>query len=147
MKHARQVIREAVITQLSGITGVTFHRSRAYKLIALPAISVYVDSENISSELKDGINSARVYSREANLIIEVAIEAVDDADDASDDYAAQIEAAIAGDLTLGGTCIDTTLYQTSADIDGSSDKPLAFTRISYRVWYRTTGADPENAIV
>lgn len=146
MKHARQVIREAVETQLSSIAGVTLTRSRAYKVTSLPAISVYIDSEQSQGENKDSINRSRTYSREANLIIEIVCEAVSDSDNAVDDYSAQVEAAMGGDLTLGTTAVDSTLYATTVDIDGHSDKPLAIARISYRVWYRTTALDPENNI-
>jgi len=146
MKHARQVIREAVITQLAGISGITFHRSRAYNLVGLPAASVYIDSENSEAENKDSINKPRTYSREANLLIEVVAEAVTNFDNAVDDYAAQIEADMGGDLTLGGTATDSTLYATTIDVDGSGDKPLAVVKLNYRVWYRTTAADPENNI-
>ena len=144
MKHARQVIREAVETQLAGIAGVTLTRTRAYKVVDLPAISIYIDTEQSQGENKDSINKSRTYSREANLVIEVVCEAVADFDNAVDDYTAQVEAAMGGDLTLGNKAVDSTLYATTVDVDGGSDKPLVVAKISYRVWYRTTALDPEN---
>lgn len=146
MKHARQLIREAVETQLAGISGVTFARSRAYKVLGLPAISIYANTENSSAENLDSLNTPRRYTREVNVVVEIVVESVSGADDAVDDYAAQVEAALAADLTLNSTAIDSTLYTTSIDFDGSSDKPLVIARLSYRVWYRTTALDPETAI-
>lgn len=145
MKHARQSIREAVITLLSGIAGVTLERSRVYPMVTLPVISVYANGEVSESE-NESMPSPLRYSRRLQLQVDIAVEAVTGFDDTVDDYAAQVEAALAADVTLGGTATDSVLTRTTIDMDGSGDKPIAIARLQYEVWYRTTGTDPENVI-
>lgn len=145
MKHARQTIREAAATALSGITTATIYTSRVYPMISLPVISIFANQETSESE-NELIGSPQRYSRRLILQVEVACEAVSGVDDDVDDFAAQIEAAMASDLTLGGSCTDSTLRSTAIDLDGNSETPIALARIQYEVWYRTTAEDAETAI-
>ena len=145
MKHARQKIREAVEGQLSGIQSAIIYRSRAYKVIDMPAICVQIDSESSEDEAGEMVNPRR-YSRVANMRIQVIIEAIDNYDDLADDYAAQVETLIDLDRTFGGTAVDAYLYQTDTTFDGSGEKPFVKCDISYRVWYRTRANDPESNI-
>lgn len=146
MKHARQVIREAVAAILTPI-GITVHRTRITPLVTLPAISIYISDEISIPESKDGIGGNVRYSREADLVIELTVDAVSGVDDTADDYVAQIEAAMAADITLTSTATESVLIRTNFEHDGESDKQVMNVRVTYRVWYRTTAADPENAIV
>lgn len=145
MKHARQKIREQVATMLSAISGVTVERSRAYSIVTPPHISIFANGEN--SDLENGTMPSPVrYSRQLQLEIEITVEQVDNADDQADDYAAQVEAILAADDTLGGYATESRLRNTTVDIDGQSDTPVVSVRLIYEVWYRTTGPDPETPL-
>lgn len=144
MKHARQKIREAVVTALSGLAP-TIYRSRVYPMVTLPVISVYANSELSESE-NELIGAPRRYTRRLVLNIEVAAEATSDFDDLADDYAAQIEAAMASDVTINGAATDSVLTGTSITMDSAGDTPIAKASLVYDVWYRTTGADAETPL-
>lgn len=143
MKHARQKIREAVATIIAGVG--TVYRSRAYPMIQLPVLSVYANNERSEME-NDNYAAPRRYTRRLELYIEVAVEATTNHDDLADDYAAQVEALMAADLTLAGSATDSELVGSNVSISGEAEKPIAITRLVYEVWYRTTGADPENPL-
>jgi hypothetical protein len=145
MKHHRQVIREKVASILAPI-GITVHRTRIYPYDALPAISVYVNQERATNENSSALNTPARYTREAELVVEVLAEAVTGVDDTVDDYVAQVEAELAADLTLDGTVTECILERTAFQSYGDGEKPVMSARLSYRVWYRTTAADPETAI-
>lgn len=145
MKHARQKIREAVATALGAISGVTVYRSRVYPIVATPVISVFGNDEESSSE-NETMPSPRRYSRTMALNIEISVEAVSNYDDLADDFAAQVEAIIEADITLAGTATECTLRRTTERSSGNSDKPVAIVTLTYEVWYRTSGTDPETAL-
>ena len=144
MKHARQKIREAVATALVGLSP-TIYTSRVYPIVTLPVISIFANVEVSSSE-NELIGTPRRYTRELALDIEVVVEAVTGFDDDVDDYAAQIEALMAADVTLSGAVTDSTLTGTIVTLDGSGDKPLAKAALTYSIWYRTTGTDAETPL-
>lgn len=143
MKHARQKIREAVATILSGLSP-TLYPSRVYPIVTLPAISIYANGERSQSE-NQVINTPRRYTRNLSLIVEIAVEAVTGFDDLVDDYCAQIESAMAADVTLNGSAVDSTMTGTLLTMDGG-DIPTAKAAITYDVWYRTTGANAETSL-
>lgn len=144
MKHARQKIREHVATLLDGIVGVTVFRSRVYPVVNMPVISVFANGERSESENKT-IGAPRRYTRRLVLEIDVVVSAVTGSDDDADDYAAQAEALMAADTTLGGYATESELLSTTIEL-GAGETPTAKTRLSYEVWYRTTGSDPETAL-
>lgn len=143
MKHVRQKIREAVATALDGLSP-TIYRSRVYPVVTLPAISIYANGERSESENKV-INTPRRYTRRLSLVVEVVVEAVTGFDNLVDDYCAQIESAMADDVTLSGYAVDSEMSGTVLMMDGG-DTPTAKASITYDIWYRTTGADAETAL-
>jgi hypothetical protein len=145
MKHARQTIREAVATTLAAITGVTIYTSRAYPRLNPPVISVYGNDEESSSE-NDSMPATIRYSRRLALNIEIAVSAATEYDNLVDNYAAQVEALMAADLTLDGTATDSVLRRTTLKLNGEMEKAVAIATLTYEVWYRTLGTDPENAL-
>ena len=144
MKHARQKIREAAAAALTGIASQVY-TSRVYPLVNLPVISVYANNERSEME-NDTLNTPRRYSRRLALEVEIVAEAVSDVDNSVDDLAAQVEAAMAADLTIAGTATDSELQAAQFEFDGGSDIPTVRARLGFEVWYRTTATDPENAL-
>jgi hypothetical protein len=57
MKHARQVIREAVAALLAGLSA-TIYTSRVYPMVGLPVISIFADAETAEQE-NDTIGARR----------------------------------------------------------------------------------------
>ena len=120
--------------------------SRVYPLHTLPAVGIYTITENNTDELNGSPGIQKRYSRRLDVVVECYTEAVDDVDNVLDSLAVDVEAAMAGDITLGGLAVDTELTSTNITISGEGDTPLASGRLFYRVWYRTTSANPETSI-
>ena len=145
MKHARQKIREAAASALSGITTATIYTSRVYPMITLPVISVFANRDTSETE-NDLIGTPQRLTRRLILEVEIAAEAVTGVDDEVDDLAAQVEAAIAADTTLGGFCTDLYLQSTTITLGGDAETPAAIARLQYEIWYRTLATDAEAAL-
>ena len=140
MKHARQKIIEAVATAVAGL-GADVYRSRVYPAVVLPVFSVYAINEQSESE-NPSIGMPRRYTRRLQLAIEILIEAVTNGDDLADDYAAQIEAAMAANITLSNLVTDSFLAGTVKQFD-AAEIPIVKTTLTYTAWYRTTAINPE----
>jgi hypothetical protein len=143
MPHVREQIRNTVATLLSGIAGGRVYTSRVYPLEVLPAVGIFANSE-ISTQ-DPNLAAARL-NREVDLVIEIAAEAISDVDATVDVIASSVESALAANPTLSGIAVDVTLTGTTIEIEDSGDIPLAFARLTYRAWYRTTAANPDAAI-
>lgn len=146
MKHARQKIREGVVTQLSAsITDAAISRSKQGKVMTFPHIDVYIATE-VSEMENNTIGAPRRYSRMATLIVSAAVQVSDNVDDAADDLAAQIETAMATDLTFSGLAVDSELFATNIETETKADALYARAELSYRVWYRTDASNPETIL-
>jgi hypothetical protein len=143
MPHVREQIRNTVATLLSGIAGGRVYTSRVYPLEILPAVGIFANSE-ISTQ-DPNLAAARL-NREVDLVIEIAAEAISDVDATVDAIASSVESALAANPTLSGIAVDVTLTGTTIEIEDAGDIPLAFARLTYRAWYRTTAANPDAAI-
>lgn len=143
MPHVREQIRNSVATLLSAIAGGRVYTSRVYPLEILPAVGIFANSE-ISTQ-DPNLAAARL-NREVDLVIEIAAEAISDVDATVDAIASSVETAIAANPTLSGIAVDVTLTGTTIEIEDSGDIPLAFARLNFRAWYRTTAANPDTAI-
>ena len=73
--------------------------------------------------------------------VEVLAKGVTDTlDDTLDDFAALIEAALAGE-TYSGLAIDTVLLSTETNLDTSGNLPVGVARLVFSVTYRTAAND------
>jgi hypothetical protein len=70
-----------------------------------------------------------------NLRIEFHAEATESLDDVLDDAAVQIEDILNGDQSLQGTCLGSSLLQTSMEIAGDSSTPIGVLTLNYSVRY------------
>jgi hypothetical protein len=143
MPHVREQIRNRFATLLGALAGGRVYTSRVYPVDILPAIGIFANSE-ISTQ-DPVLNPARM-NREVDVVVEIASEAIADVDAAIDVIASSVETAIAADPTMAGIAVDVTLTGTTMEIEDAGDIPLAFARLTYRAWYRTTAANPDAAI-
>jgi hypothetical protein len=143
--HQRQVIRQAVISQLLGKTAagarVTSTKVERHKKGELPAISVYTLSESVDAGARP-----RELSRE--LAVEVAAWAEHSEtypiDNQLDDLAKQIEAAIDADPYLGDACglYGAKLADTEVTIRDEGDPLIGIIALTYTVPYVTSPDAP-----
>lgn len=143
--HYRQAIRTAVQALLLNATdaGERVYRTRKipHRRAELPAISVYADEESVDDESLS--RSPRELQRTVSLVIEGWVSATDDqADDAMDALAEQIEAAMGADFYLGETAADSVLSSTVLTTVEDGDRILGMVALVYDVLYRAVVPAP-----
>jgi hypothetical protein len=147
MFHARQRIREAATAQLTGLTAAYDHvyAARVHPLspAGLPAILVFTNQEQVISESEFAPREQR---RTLELVIEAYARLSADVDDQLDQIAAEVETAIAGDVTLGGTARDCELISINTDLFGEGDQFMGLLTLTYHVLYFTTEGAPTVAL-
>jgi hypothetical protein len=144
MPHVREQIRDAAVTACTGLTTTTTHvyPERLYQLRAtdLPGLRIYCGAEQVEP---DRLGAVHGQSRDMELIVEGIARATADLDETLDDIAAEVEAALAADVTLGGKC----KFLHLAGIDDpeqsdETDQPAGLVRLKFRVQYRTLNTTP-----
>lgn len=146
MAHPRKVIRHAVVTLLTGATaaGTRVHSTRIepIKKTLLPAIAVYALGEPVRPD-SDG-TAPREITRDVKVEIAgwVAHSDALSVDDAMDDLAEQIEAAMDVDPYLGGAAGDSILENTEMEVANDGERLIGIVALTYSVTYRTTPAEP-----
>ena len=143
MSHARQQIREAVATLVTGLTttGSNVFQSRVYHLQAseLPALLVYTNSETVErSHMTTGL------VRELTLRVEGIAKALADIDDTLDTIGAEVEAALGGQEPAGVE--DLVLQSADVTINGEGEQQVGAIVMDFLVRYRTDQADPETIL-
>lgn len=153
MAHPRKLIRQAVVALLvdantAAEARVLGTRVEPHKKSQLPAISVYTLREPIDQDASAGTAPHEIV-RDLKLEV-VGWVAHTDAlpvDDAMDDLAEQIEAAMDADPYLGVLAGDTVLEDTVMQVledDGRSDPLIGIVTLTYSVTYRTSPAAPSD---
>ena len=147
MAHVRQLIRDNVITAVTSLstTGANVYRTRIYPLEAgnLPGLCVYTSVEDSAADTMTG---TRGMERSCDIIIEAFVRAVSNYDNTMDTISAEIEAAMATDVTRGGNAKDTVLVRSEVELSDEGDRPLAMVRLTYSVLYRTAINDATVAL-
>ena len=151
MSHARQQIRDAVVTAVTFLTttATRVYRARVYPMTAadLPGLCVYTQSESSSPSTIGGLKTVSAYLRTVTINIEAYAKASSNLDNELDNIAVEVETAVATNATLNGLVEDVTLSSTEIDIMGSdTERPVGVLRLSYDIIYRTTLADPSAAL-
>ena len=146
MAHVRQQIREAIATAITGLaSAASVHQSRVYDLESgdLPAFKVYTLSESTE---RDSQQNPRGTYRQMQLVLEAAAKAVSDLDDTLDTLCAEVETAIAADITLGGLSKDAYLETTTIELNDGGDQPHGAATMSWIVEYRVRETAPETVL-
>lgn len=138
--HQRQAIRAAVVAALLNVTaaGTRVYPTRAIPYQAsqtLPVISVYTLDEDVDSDSRS--TAPRELTRNVSLTIEAWVSPGDNADNAIDALALQIETAMHADPYFGGAAADSLLTSTVTEVLEESDRQLGWLALTYEVTYRT----------
>lgn len=146
MSHLRQLIRQNIISTLSGNTsaGSNVFSTRYYPIeqAKLPAISVFTMSEGTDYAT---INYPRRQIRTLDVAVELFVSATSTIDDTLDDLAVQVEELLQNDVTRGGYAKNTDIVSFSADFDGSGEKPVGVGKFTVRVMYMNFENDVESS--
>ena len=146
MSHVRTQIRNAVATELTGLTttGTRVYKGRFYSLQQgkLPALLVYTSSE--SAEV-DTMGFPAGSNRTLNLVVEGYAMSKTTVEDTLDQIALEVEEALAG-VTLSGLIRD--IEYTGFDLDANADpeQTVAVIRLAFSIEYRVEEDDVETAL-
>jgi len=89
---------------------------------------------------------ARDQDRLLSVSVEARAKATTALDDTLDTVSAEVEAALATDITLGGLAKDLWLSNTTIGFDGAADQPTGLATMSYSVEYRVAEGAPTVSI-
>lgn len=135
--HPRQVIRHAVVDQLSGKTAagtrVFPDRRVAFQRVELPALAVYVPTESV--EITSRSTAPRELDRRAQVVVEALVQQAENVDDALDALALQVEDALHADWTLGGVASDLLLTSTETVVLDEGKQLIGVVRLEFEVRY------------
>lgn len=144
--HIRQQIRQAVVSTLTGLTttGTNVFTSRVYALpqVALPALCIYTKDE--ATEYVS-MTIPRTLQRNLNLSVEIFVAANQNSDNTIDQACAEIEQAIANDVTISGKAKDTMITSVDVDFDGDGEVPVARATMNLLITYFNVEGDAEVA--
>lgn len=138
MAHVRQSIRDNAVTACTGLstTGSNVYRSRVYPLGEgkLPGLVVYTASEDVEH---NRIDRPRDLDRTVSLVVEAIVRATANYDTTLDTICAEVEAAMATDVTRGGYAKDCKLTSSAFDFSDDGDRPIAMAAMTFDIEYRT----------
>lgn len=143
--HLRQQIREAVASQLSGLTttGTRVYQSRLHPLSDsnLPCLLVNTDSEEIATLT---LQPHPVMERDLTLAVRCIAKAVNNLDDTLDTMLKEVETALGTvtDPTYGGLVKSMSPTGIDIEMDDGMDKPVGVASLNYRVTYYTADGSP-----
>lgn len=137
MAHARQTIREAAATLLTGLTttGSRVFQSRMAPQESLPCLLITTNDE----EIVPG-TIGNLVERHLDLVIAAVAKATSNVDDTLDTIAAEVETAMAS-FTYRNE-----LTRLEFDFDESLEKPAGRLSLTYRVIYLTAAGSPGTPI-
>lgn len=141
--HARQQIRAAFVTALTGATaaGSMVFKTRIYKLQEdeYPALVVYTLSEDVEVDALGGKQL-----RTLRVAVDIAVKGASDTlDDDLDDLAVEVEEAIEGNAALNALVLFQTLDATAITLSGEGNERAVGMVLSFVVQYRTNPGAPE----
>ena len=95
-------------------------------------------SGDTHGEMKIGMpGDAAAVDRTVEIVIEAYVRAVSNYDTTLHTICVEVEAAMATDVTRGGSAKDCKLAQTEFDFSDEGDRPIGTARLTYAIDYRT----------
>lgn len=142
MSHARETIRDAVVTAVTGLTttGTRVYPSRVYPFDDdnLPGLLVFTSYEEIDEE--EG-KLAQLQFRNQTVIVEGYDKLSAGLDDKLDDIAEEVETAM---FAVGFNTID--LLSTETDFEDGIEQPVGKITLTFRLQYLTAEGAPGTAL-
>lgn len=145
MSHARKQLRDAIVEVLRNLptTGDRVYASRVRPHDGGDsALFVYALDEVSGRHAMGG-----ALIRQTTFTVHGIAVKAEMLDDTLDQIAAEVEIAMAADLTFGITgVLDSALARSTIQLDGEGKAPTGSIRLEYQVQYRTTQAAPETFV-
>lgn len=144
MSHARQQIREAIVTALKTITAFS-NRVYPYRTTphtVLPDAIVYT----LEDETLPDYDANGKEVRDLTVAIVIRAKVTDDLDDTIDDLCVSVEKAMRTDETFGSRIKKLDHKKTSIEPKGGSEKSVGLAVLEYMATYRINRSNPETII-
>lgn len=142
MAHAREQIRDAVVSALGSIVGVNLTENRVTPYQTLPSINVLTEREDNRFDLG---SMGDIQIRELRLVTEIRVED-STPDDDLDDYADEVFDALVTDSTLVGLVMDIEKTQASWEHSNDGSVPIGKLELTFAILYEVDGNDPSQII-
>lgn len=139
--HARQQIREAIATAVTGLTTTSTRvfqsRMRPASDSQLPCLLVTTDGEDIDTTVQ-----AR-QARMLTVMVRAIAKSSSGLDDTLDQMALEVETAVAGAGSLGGKVPGgMELRRIDIEFDDTTDKPVGVASMEFRAGYFVSAGSP-----
>ena len=143
MPHAKQQIRSAVVTLLTGLatTGASVFSTRIYNHDTIPSLNVIAGDEST-----DPVNQDGTQMRTLVLIVEARAMKQTGVDDQADTIQSEVETALHADYTLGGVCVHCELRAVTDERDDEGAKPSIMRSMDFEVRYVIDPSAPNTLI-
>lgn len=146
--HLRTQVRNAVSTIVTGLP-TTADRVYVGRTRPLPtnhdaSLLIYTPSE---TSRRGVAGRPPILERSVMLVIEGRVSMAGLPDDTLDQIAAEVEAAMASDPSLGGLAYNMQFQATEVDTKTEGDRHLGGIRLAYLVTYRTAEGLPTDQVV
>ena len=149
MAHARETIRKATVTAITGLTTTSTRvHSRplhTHLVSDMPNLSVIVAAAAESKSSKFGNEYGSMEIRSLPVTIEGRVCAASEYEDTLDDIAVEVEAAMMTNAALWAIVTDAELISTAIDIDGDGEKPVGVVTMEWNLTYRVDSTAPTTA--
>lgn len=148
MAHARESIRKAITTAVTGLTttGANVFTNHAYPFADadLPNLSIYVAHEAETSGDDGEMGSYEI--RILPFQIAVRAKANSTLDDTLDDSCAEVETAIQGAAAIKALVKEIQLISTEIELDNEGEKPVGVARMEWAALYRVDRTAPTTPV-
>jgi hypothetical protein len=132
MSNNRANIRTALQTLLEDVDATVFtSRTSNIPTKDLPAIIIYTPSEPATPRAL----GSRQYIRDLEITLEVKVQASSDVDNELDALVSDIEAAIDGDPSVGGTLQSLVQTNTETRVDEQGEQPIGVAVLTFQAKY------------
>lgn len=138
MAHARQQIRDAIVSALTG-AGMTAYSSRAYSVPSTPSVNVTTGSEDAEIDTIGTGDQLRTLT----IMIDLMVAAAENVDDAADTQAVTIEKTILGDSSTLALVKWIEYRGIESELSGEGDKAILVLSHAFEMQYRVNELDPE----
>ena len=148
MSHARETIRKAIVTSITGLTttGTRVYSNYMYPYedSTLPNLSLYVahEPEEVADDLEMGTHDLRSLP----FRVSARAKANSDLDDSLDDMCAEVETAIIGNAALAAYVKTIQLVSTTIEMDNEGEKPVGVARMEWVIIYRVNRTAPTTPV-
>ncbi len=147
MTHVRAQIIAAAVELLKTCPTpagrVKAGRAAPMPVAQAPYLLVYGRPEQ--SDRLTGAGMTRTLMRQLTLAVDIVTASADDSDDQVNAIAAEVEAALAAQPTLGKLCKDLWLAATTPDARAEGETRIGRARLEFTVQYVTVATAPDQA--